>query len=254
MAPPNRPTPRELQVLASRNITPNMLRLTLGGPGLEGFPEGQAGGYVKLMLPSANGKPILRTYTIRAQRKGEIDIDFALHTETASGSAGPATEWAMAARIGDRIMVGGPGPAKPLPAGHDFYLLAGDMTALPAISVNLEMLPPDAKGLAVLEVLSEADKQALSCPEGVEIRWLVNPRPGLDIVLPAEARSVNRPAGSLYGWCASEFSTMQQLRAWLRDEQGLGSDRLYISSYWKSGLTEEAHKEVKRVDAEAQAV
>jgi len=45
---------------------------------------------------------------------------------------------------------------------------------------------------------------------------------------------------------------MQALRAYLRDERGLGPDRLYISSYWKSGLTEEAHKLAKREDAEAQ--
>ena len=45
---------------------------------------------------------------------------------------------------------------------------------------------------------------------------------------------------------------MKALRSLLRDERGLGPDQLYISSYWKSGLTEDAHKVVKREDAQGQ--
>lgn len=248
MAPPNRPPPRELEVLSRLQITPNMLRLTLGGPGLDGFPAGQAGGYVKLRLPIEGGKIVVRTYTIRAQRADAIDVDFALHAAE-DGADGPATSWALAAQVGDRIELGGPGAAKLLPDGHDFYLLVGDMTALPAISVNLELLPADARGLAVIEILADADRQDLVHPEGVEIRWLVNPHPGTGLVLPAEVGTVEWPAGNPYAWSASEFSAMQGLRRILRDEQQLGPDRLYISSYWKSGLTEEAHKVIKSEDA-----
>jgi len=253
MAPPNRPAPRTMTVLAKRNVTPNMLRVTLGGEGLAGFQPDRQGGYVKLNLPQDGGKPAVRTYTIRAQRDGEIDVDFALHAETATGHAGPATEWAMTVEPGAEVLVDGPGPAKPLPAGHSFYLLAGDMTALPAILVNIEALPADARGLAVIEVMSVEDRQDIAGPAGFEIQWLVAEQPGLGA---AEHLQTIRDAGwraeDLYAWVAAEFSTMQALRAYLRDERGLGPDRLYISSYWKSGLTEEAHKLAKREDAEAQ--
>lgn len=253
MAPPNRPAPRTLTVLAKRHVTPNMLRLTLGGDGMAGFPPSRQGGYVKLNLPQGAGKPAVRTYTIRAQRDAEIDVDFALHAETATGHAGPATEWAMSVEPGAQVLVGGPGPAKPLPDGHGFYLLAGDMTALPAISVNLEALPADARGLAVIEVMSEDDRQDIACPEGVEIHWLVAEQPGLESAQHLRAiRAAGWPADDLYAWVAAEFSTMQALRGYLRDERGLGPDRLYISSYWKSGLNEEAHKIAKREDAVAQ--
>ncbi|MFC4256296.1 siderophore-interacting protein [Altererythrobacter xixiisoli] len=248
MAPPNRPPPRLLQVLDRTQVTPNMLRLTLGGPGLEGFPAGQAGGYVKLRLPTDGGKVVVRTYTIRAQTAETIDVDFALHAAE-DGADGPATAWALGAQVGDPIELGGPGAAKLLPDGHDFYLLLGDMTALPAISVNLELLPADARGLAVIEILTDEDRQDLARPEGVEIRWLVNPHPGTGLVLPAEVAQLAWPNGNPYAWSASEFSSMQALRRILRDERGLGPDRLYISSYWKSGLTEEAHKVIKSEDA-----
>ena len=254
MAPPNRPLPRTLTVLGKKYVTPNMLRVTLGGDCMADFPADKQGGYVKLNLPLDTGKTAVRTYTIRAQRDGEIDLDFALHAETATGHAGPATEWAMTVEPGTQVSVGGPGPAKPLPEGHSFYLLAGDMTALPAISVNLEALPADARGLAVIEVMSLDDRQDIACPEGVEIQWLVAEQPGLGSQVHMQAiRDAGWPADDLYAWVAAEFSTMQALRAYLRDERELGPDRLYISSYWKSGLTEEAHKVAKREDAEAQA-
>lgn len=215
------------------------------------FPAGQAGGYVKFNLPSDGGKPAIRTYTIVAQRADEIDIDFALHGLTGTGHAGPATQWALDCEPGDTVAVGGPGPAKPLPPGEPFYLIAGDMTALPAISVNLAALPTDARGVAVIEVMSDADQQPLAKPEGVELRWVVVPQPGsAPDALAAAVRSVELP-DCVQAWAACEFSAMQRLRAYLRDERGLGPDELYISSYWKSGLTEDAHKVAKREDSMA---
>lgn len=253
MAPPNRPPPREFEVVAKQQLTPNMLRITLGGVGIDGFPQGQDGGYLKLRLQQADGKTAIRTYTIRAQRPDGLDIDFALHAETATGHAGPATEWALSVQIGDIIEAGGPGPAKPLPYGHDFYLLAGDMTALPAISVNLAALPANARGLAVIEVMHEDDRVDLHRPDGVELHWVITAQPGSDPDGLANAlRSIPWPSGETYAWCACEFGAMQKLRAYLRDEHGFGTDQLYISSYWKSGLTEEDHKRIKREDAEAQ--
>ncbi|GGD45967.1 siderophore-interacting protein [Aurantiacibacter arachoides] len=228
-----------------------MLRITLGGPEFVDFPPNQAGGYLKLLLDGAGDaeRSIVRTYTIRHQRNGEFDVDFALHAD-AHDEAGPATRWALAAQPGDTIAIGGPGAAKPLPAGFDYFLNAGDMTALPAIAVNLESLAHDARGAAFLEVRDEADRQDLIAPPGIDIHWLINPVPGSRPELLEDAvRSVPWPAGRLYAWAACEFSGMRRLRAYLREERGLGSDRLYLSSYWKSGLAEEAHKIVKRDDA-----
>ena len=113
-----------------------MHQLTLGGPAMRTFPPGQQGGYLKLLLEGENvpnGRQV-RTYTIRAQREDSIDVQFTLHGDA---SAGPATSWALETKPGETIMAGGPGPAKPLPAGFDFYLIAGDMTAMPAIAANL---------------------------------------------------------------------------------------------------------------------
>ncbi|WP_347304059.1 siderophore-interacting protein [Croceibacterium sp. TMG7-5b_MA50] len=236
--------------MSKRLLTPNMLRVTLGGAGLAGFPAGQAGGYLKLRVPAqGGGKPCVRTYTISAQGQDGLEVDFALHAD-AHGKAGPATAWALGTDVGDVLEVGGPGAAKPLPAGHDFYLVAGDMTSLPAISVNLAALPDNARGLAVIEISDTADRQDLPCPAGVELAWLVK-QPGSDPDLLARTlRSRPWPQGSVYAWAACEFAAMRALRTYLRDERGLMPDRLYISSYWQAGSTEDRHREVKRADAE----
>ncbi len=255
-----RPEPRTLEVIAREQLTPNMIRITLGGPGMEGFPEGQQGGYVKLRLSEGGEgqKPIVRTYTIREQRgsgaDAQIVLDFVVHGagEGAShGVAGPAVTWAMEVAPGDAITVAGPGPAKPLPEGFDRYLVAGDMTALPAISVNLENLPADAHGTVLIEIQDPDDAQDLIRPEGVDIIWLVNPEPGnRPDLLAAELRDAGWEEGT-YGWAASEFSAMRNMRDYLRGECGMDAQSLYISSYWKLGDNEDSHKAVKRADMEA---
>jgi NADPH-dependent ferric siderophore reductase len=248
-----RPAPRRAEVLASTRITRNMLRITLGGAGLAGFPAGSAGGYIKLRLfPEGPGTPVVvRTYTVRHQRAGEIDVDFALHSD-ASGSHGPATDWALGVQPGDTIEIGGPGPAKPLPRGAEFYLLGGDMTGLPAIAVNLEALPADARGHAVLEAQHAEDAQDLAVPAGVTIEWLVNPDPGSQPELLANHLRAAVPSNcAFYAWVTTEFGAMRAARGFLREECSLSPQQLYISSYWKRGLTEEAHKVAKREDSMA---
>lgn len=248
-----RPEPRTLEVLSRAQITRNMVRIALGGPGLAGFPSDTQGGYVKLRLSQGGGgeKPVVRTYTIRHHHADALDIDFVVHGLD-HAEPGPAVSWALSANPGDTIMVGGPGPAKPLPKGMDRYLVAGDMTALPAISVNLEALPHDARGAAVIEIQHEDDRQDIAAPEGFAIHWLINPHPGSDPeLLLGRLRELGWETGDTYAWVAAEFSAMRTLRDYFRGERGLGSDRLYVSSYWKQGEDEDRHRVTKRADLDA---
>lgn len=227
-----------------------MHRVTLGGAGMQDFPEDIEGGYVKLMFPAADGdRPISRTYSIRTQRGQEIDVDFALH-----GEGGPASRWAVTCQPGDTLMVGGPGPKTMVDHEMDWFLLAGDMTALPAISVNIDQLPADAVGYVVIEVTDAADIQPLPVPVGMDVEWLVNPNPGENPeALSTYVRSLPWLDGAPSAWVASEFSAMRLLRDYLRTERQLGRDNLYISSYWKLGSREDAHRVAKRADAMALA-
>lgn len=242
-----KPTPRLLDVIGSKYLTPNMCRVTLGGAGLNDFPVDQESAYIKLMFPQGeDARPLLRTYTVSVQRDDEIDVDFALHE-----AEGPASTWARNTKAGDQILVGGPGPKKLINNDADWFLLVGDMTALPAITVKLAQLPADARGYAVLEVTTEADQQTLKKPDNVEIQWVVNPHPNADSSpLLDSVKSLTWLEGQPAVWAACEFHSMRVLRQYFKVERDVPKTHLYVSSYWKVDSTEDQHKVVKSQDAQ----
>ena len=124
------------------------------------------------------------------------------------------------------------------------------MTALPAISVNLEQLPANAIGYGVIEVQCEEDRQDITVPPGFDLDFIVNPVPGTGAeAILARVRAAAPDLGEMYTWVACEFESMRALRTFLQGERGLGRRQLYISSYWKAGLNEDDHKRIKSEDA-----
>lgn len=238
--------PRPFTVLARQRITPNMLRLTLGGESMATFPADQPSAHIKLVFPRpGEERSTMRTYTVRSQRDGEIDVDFVLHED-----GGPASTWAANAQPGDTILIAGPGPVKRLPEDADWNLLIGDMTSLPAIGANLERLSANAKGRAIIEVTSEADIQDFDLPPGMRIDWLINPHPGSDSELLLNTLKDSEWLPGKPGiWVACEFSAMRKLRRHLIDERGVDKREMYISSYWKLGTSEDGHRKFKQQDA-----
>ncbi|MBT5332287.1 MAG: siderophore-interacting protein [Porticoccaceae bacterium] len=239
--------PRQARVVGVRELSPNMRRVSLVGDDLEDFPEGQESGYVKLLLKH-QGEEVRRSYTIRRfeSQSKTLHLDFMRHAD-----GGPASAWAESVEIGQEISLVGPGAKKLLDFDADWFLLAGDMTALPAISVNIEQLPKDAKGYVAIELLSEADKQDLPVPEGVELHWVVNERPNRDsFPLLDKVKEFEFLAGKPSMWVAGEFHTSRAIRRYLKLEKGVQRDELYASSYWHLGLSDDQHKVAKQSDTD----
>lgn len=243
---------RELTVTAVSQLTPNMRRLTLRGNELASFPEDAEGGYFKLVFPSDDpAQPVLRTYTIARYRadKHEIDVDFMLHTNPNGSVAGVAASWAMQAQTGEKMGIFGPGPATHINSEADWFLLAADMTALPALVVTLKHLPDNAKGYIVVEIITDEDQQDLSIPDGIELVWVINSQPGSeDSPLYTTIRELAWLDGQVAIWAACEFKTMKKTRQYFKQDRAIEKSHLYIASYWKKGLQEEEHKIVKRED------
>ena len=130
-------------------------------------------------LPDAERNPF-RTYTIRAVRPEQREIDVDVVTHVGQGPLGPAARWLQTARIGSDVVIVGPDERSPRRAiGLDWHpaqatdlLLAGDETAAPAICSILESLPAGRRARAFIEVPSEADALPLVLPENCEISWL----------------------------------------------------------------------------------
>ncbi len=241
---------REVVVKDKTALSPNMNRIVLAGDDLADFPAGMEGGYIKLVFPQEDAaKPTVRSYSIRSfeQESREVTIDMVAH-----GDTGPAASWANHVEVGQGISINGPGACQPINPAADWFLLAGDMSALPAISVNLEALPADAKGYLVLEVISEQDKIELSVPEGMEVHWIINPEPESDNSL-LEDKVMNLPwlEGTPATWVAGEFSASRALRQYFRKEKAIPKEFMYVSCYWKIGETDEGMKAAKRADSEA---
>ena len=248
--------PRVLIVKSAHFLTPNMRRLTLGGDALGDFPKESEGAHIKLLFASnMAGKPAMRTYTVAQQRsaQNEIDIDFMLHNSNSGIEHAIAASWSLIAKPGDTISLFGPGLASHINLDADYFLLAADMTALPALTVSLKTLPDDARGKIFIEILSEEDKQILPIPASVEIVWVINNVPGSDASpLYHAIKQADWPENRVAAWVACEFKTMKKIRDYLKKERGLEKSHIYISSYWKKGDTEEQHKITKQADSASQ--
>lgn len=162
---------------------------------------------------------------------GTIDVDFVLHED-----AGPGSEFAARARPGDVVGMGGPGGSC-APLDRDWYLLAGDETALPAIARILEALPSSARGVALIEVADAAEEQQIDTKTQIEISWLhrSGAAAGSTDLLSTAVRSVPVPTdgSSMFAWAGCEFEEFKLIRSYIRKERGLSKDDSLIVSYWR---------------------
>ncbi len=241
-----------IRVLGVADLSPRMRRVTFSGTGLERFadpgnlhvrlalpPEGTArDGWLKV-APDGSAEPVggglqppHRKYTLRAidAAAGRLVIDFVLH-----GDAGPGSAWAMRARPGDVLGVTGPGGRGCGVA--DWYLFAGDETALPAIGRMLEHLPPEAAGIALVEVGGREDEQHLRRPAGIALRWL--PRGGAPAgttTLLQDAIVNLRPpedGRGIFAWAACEHAAIDVIRRHLRARWKLDRHSHLAVGYWR---------------------
>src|SRR6202050_5080496 len=150
---------RHLTVTEAAFITPKMRRITFAGPELEGFTTLGFDDHIKLIFPNesaADERPPMRDYTPRYDAGARaLPVDFAIH------DAGLATSWAVNARVGDTLLVGGPRGSAIIPEDFDWHLFIGDETALPAIGRRLEELPSGSRAVAIVVVSDEGGAQAL---------------------------------------------------------------------------------------------
>ncbi|RDI50180.1 siderophore-interacting protein [Nocardia mexicana] len=245
---------RELEVLRTEQVGSGLLRITFGGPELDGFHSYVPDEHVRLVFPCDDGvlrlpvrdglslewgspRPVSREYTVRrySAEDGELDIDFAIHP------GGLASDWALAAAPGTRVHIAGPPGGVVVPESYDRYLFAGDLTALPAIARWLERLPRNASGWAFIEVADAAEEILLDPPSGIEVRWVHrgSAEPGTGDAFEKAVRTVKAPEGErIYVWMAGEAGWLRPLRKWVRTELGVGPKDYLIAGYWKRGVAD----------------
>ncbi|CCQ10009.1 iron-chelator utilization protein [Pseudoalteromonas luteoviolacea B = ATCC 29581] len=256
--------PRRVYCHAKRYITPNLLRITVSGDELIGFPCGYHAAHIKLFFANRHtrqldlpvrdtqgvihwpeARPVTRAYTVRAfrQEMNELDIDFVVH-----GDDSPASGWALNATIGSELGIAGPGGPDPLLAPADWHLLAGDLTAVPAISALLEHFPHDVRASVFIEIDHEEDKHTIAAPTGVDIHWLKRVK-GQPEQLAKVISQITLPdtAQSISAFIAGENSAVLACRRVLIEQFGLSKQQLYAIPYWRRGQDEETYHEQRHV-------
>lgn len=221
----------------------------------------------------------LRTYTVRAVRYDdqEIDIDMGVHHPY-----GPAGRWLLHAQPGDEIVVFARNRAFVgdcggqdflLPEITDAVLLGGDETAAPAIARILECLPDEARGVAVVEMPYNADLHYFPHHAGIELRLIGRegaPRNTTLIEEIKKAAAELHPLGeahevedidvdhdtlwevprhrrggaalkraSLYTWLAGEAGAVKTLRHHLVSERGMDRRSVAFMGYWREGKSKD---------------
>ncbi|MBA2625189.1 MAG: siderophore-interacting protein, partial [Acidimicrobiia bacterium] len=147
---------RSATVRRVEQVSPRLVGVTLAGPDLEGFTLELPAASVRLLLPPSGTsdlvqptwggnefllpdgrRPTIRTLTPRRfdPARRELDVEVVRH------DAGAACDWASAARPGDPVAISGPGRGYTVDPEAAGFVLAGDETAIPAISQLLEALP-----------------------------------------------------------------------------------------------------------------
>ena len=243
-----------VEVSTVERLTPRCVRITLTGPELEGFASRGPAEHIKVLLPEPGEDrpqlpewgpegpvmregqkyPTSRTYTPRRwdPERRELTVDFMLH------GAGIASDWASRAGPGDVIAVSGqPGGAYAIDPSADWYVIAGDESALPAIGTILEALPAGKQARVLVEVSDAAEEQPMASQAKVDLTWLHRGEtPGSEgRELERALRGLSLPQGGGRLWLGCEAGVMRSIRRHLVEDRGLDRAEIHTHGYWKQG-------------------
>lgn len=238
------------RVVQRHMVTPHMVELTFQSEDFAAMPDLGPDAFIYVFVPRpgedapdvdydfswerwrarpVEERQVGRYYTVRRFRPalGEIDMQMVLHGE------GPLTSWANGAGPGDAVALWGPRAGfRARSAAGKWVFLAADDAGVPAAAGILESMPPDAHGLALLEVRDDDSRQPLAAPANVEVRWLTrHDRPAGERLL-AAVRAAAIPSENVYAWAAAETATTVAIREHLRKGCGIPGRDVCAIGYW----------------------
>jgi len=142
---------RELNVLRTERVSAGFQRIVLGGEALEGFSSRGFDDHTKVFFPAPGTtfvppvvtdegidwgdgvRPQARDYTpLYDDEKHELALDFFVH------DGGIASNWAVEAKVGDKLTIGGPRGSLVVPEDYAWQLYVCDESGMPALRRRLE--------------------------------------------------------------------------------------------------------------------
>ncbi|PWE53794.1 hypothetical protein DEM27_22980 [Metarhizobium album] len=228
---------RKLTVLSVVSLTPNMIRITLGGDELDNFTSLSAGDHIKIIVPDGQGGTAMRDYTPRHYdpQNRTLVLDFAVH------EAGPATQWALAVKPGDTAEIAGPRGSQVITGPIKSWLLIGDETALPSIGRRIEEMDAGLPVTSVVAVPGAEDEQVFETAASLTSHWLHREEASDAAVFIDRLRDIPLEPGT-FVWVAAEGSVTKAVRAYLVEERKHPLAWLRASGYWVKGKADTTEK------------
>lgn len=253
--PRPRPTFRTVQVRRVQKLTPHCIAVTFGGDELTGFTTKGPAEHIKVffagpgqerpvipdwgpngpVIPPGSPRPISRTYTPRRWNPdaNELEVHFMTHSD------GPGATWAKQAKVGDVVVIAGPGRPFLLGAEASHLLVAGDESALPAIGTILEALPASVQVDVFIDIPDPAEQQELASKAQAQVTWLHRSESGDTMAGPLLERILRQLESVTHydaGWIACEADVMRSIRRHLLYEREFDREKLVTRGYWKAGV------------------
>jgi NADPH-dependent ferric siderophore reductase len=247
------------EVVANRELTPRMRRVTIGGEDLARFVPKGPDQFVYLLLPPAGQnqltvdsgftwtgyrrmpkelQPVGAYYTVRHHRPEdhEIDLDIVLH-ESHTSEGGHASRWAATAAAGEPVALWGPRVSyEPPETTSEIYVFV-DETGIPAASCIAESTPALLRAHVFIEVGGPADEVPIGGNDDVEVEWLHRngTPPGSTSLLADAARATPRPdPATVYVYGGAESRVMASIRKHVRRTWRVPKESVSLVPYWRA--------------------
>lgn len=219
-------TTHRATVRARRRISEHLLRLELTTDGTLAS-TGVADEWLALTVP---GQFQTRYYTVRSLAGDDLVLDVVVH------DAGLVTGWAQTDCVGDEVGLGAPKGSFELPDDAGWVVLAGDLTALPAMARIAE----DLDGRLPLTVHAETPDGPLADYLGVPATW--HHAEAGSSALAGIVAGLGWPAGPGYFWMAGESAQMRDIRRHVRRDLGWDSRHHEVMGYWSGSRGRQARR------------
>lgn len=235
---------RELTVKRVERIGAAFQRVVLGGEALEGFSSRGFDDHTKLFFPQAGTtltpptvsdegivwadgvRPQARDYTpLYNAERHELAYDFFIH------DGGVASRWAMEAKVGDPLLIGGPRGSLVVPEDYAWQLYVCDETGMPALRRRLEalsQLPQFPQVTALVMVRDIADKAYLDGFAGGNIEWFSQ---NDHAAVAARLAQLTVPESDYFIWLTGEGKVVKNLVDGFMTE-AIDPQLVRSSAYW----------------------
>ena len=237
---------RELNVLRVERVSAGFQRIVLGGEALEGFSSRGFDDHTKVFFPEkgstfvppvvtdegvdwGNGvRPQARDYTpLYDAARHELVLDFFIH------DGGVASNWAVDAKPGDTLSIGGPRGSLVVPEDYAWQLYVTDESGMPALRrrlLGLQQLPTPPQVTAIVTIGDASYQDYLADLDGFNIEWVVGHNPA---AVAERLAQVVIPADDYFIWLTGEGAAVKSLLARFEGEE-IDPQLVRSQAYWHS--------------------